>query len=194
MVGDQLPVETNRVHYSFHQNQYKSHYNQWHHYKCRDGVYCLCLFSSGSWGYLSKRAWFLYLNQCELVWTSQIHSVYIWMTHSHMRLCCSTIHNSNVRVITCSVWQLLLKFQCDFTDNRPGAHDAPPRPGGMSVRGCVQCVERGRGGGSIRTRLREQRFRNSKQNFNSVSRLGILNRTLNQSRSSVLLYLYLFHW
>ncbi len=89
-------------HYSFHQNQYKSHYNQWHHYKGRDGVYCLCLFSSGSWGYLSKRAWFLYLNQCELVWTSQIHSVYIWMTHSHMRLCCSTIHNSNVQVIMCS--------------------------------------------------------------------------------------------
>lgn len=69
----------------------------------------------------------------------------------------------------CSAWQLLLKFQRDFTDNRPGAHDGPHK--GICVRRSVPllvCVKRGaerRTRSSIRNRPRERRFRNFKSAY-----------------------------
>ncbi len=118
-------------------------------------------------------------------------SVYIWMTLSHMRLCCSAIHKSNPgKPISrlsgvqsdsyCSSFsEILLITDLENMMAHPGSEACAS--GGVFI-----ASNAGRSGGScgsIRSQLRERCFRNFKQCFYSFSHLVLV----------VLCCLYLFH-
>lgn len=118
-------------------------------------------------------------HDCELVWTRQIHmdppdSVYIWMTHSNTRLCCSTIHKSNLGKPISRLWCVQYGSCCSsfreislITDRGPmTAHTKAFASGGVSRFSFASNAGRsGGGGGSIRNRPRERRFRNFKSAY-----------------------------
>lgn len=115
-------------------------------------------------------------------------SVYIWLTLSHMRLCCSAIHKSNPGKPISRLSGVQSDSYCSSFSEILLITDlenmmAHPGPDACASGGVFSASNAGRSGGSIRNQLRERRFRNFKQCIYSFSRLVLV----------VLCCLYLFH-